>query len=163
MKKSLSQVLAIVIVSGLIAIGVNAFRADGIPLVEHWHDKVLNEQLAEGLPAVSLAQAKEAFASEAAVFVDARGPDFFELGHIPGAVNLPVRNFDQVFPRVKQLLLTAPRLIIYCDGANCEMSVELIDKLLMAGIAHVEIFPGGIEQWQAEGQPMEAGLTGSTH
>lgn len=158
MKKPLSQVLAIVIVSGLIGITVNTFRADGIALVERWHEKVLNDQLAGGLPAVSLAQAKEAFTSDAALFVDARDPDFFEMGHIPGAVNLPVRNFDQVFPRVKQLLLTAPRLIIYCENANCEMSVELTDKLLLAGIAHVEIFPGGIEEWQAEGQPMEAGL-----
>jgi 3-mercaptopyruvate sulfurtransferase SseA len=109
MKRSLLQTFGIVIISGLIGIGVNIFRADGIPLVEHWQEKVLNEQLVGGLPAVSLKQAKEAFANGEALFVDARDPTFYELGHIPGAVNLPLRDFELVFPEVKERLLEAPR------------------------------------------------------
>ena len=157
MKRSLLQALGIIIVSGLIGIGVNAFRADGIPLVEHWQEKVLNEQLAGGLPAVSLKQAKEFFANGEALFVDARDPDFYELGHIPGAVNLPVSDFDSVFPKLKEQLLEAPRVIVYCDGASCEMSVDLTEKLLLAGLPNVEIFTGGIQQWEATGQQMEEG------
>lgn len=162
MKRSLLQTVTIVIISGLIGIGVNAFRADGIPLVERWEEKVLNEQLVAGLPAVSLAQVKEAFASGTALFVDARDPEFFQMGHIPGAVNLPVRDFDLAFPKLKELLFTVPRVITYCDGATCEMSVELTEKLLFAGVDHVEIFTGGIQQWEAEGQPMEAGPLADT-
>ncbi len=157
MKHSLLQACAIVIISGLIGIGVNIFRADGIPLVERWQEKVLNEQLVDGLPAVPLKLAKEAFASGEALFVDARDPDFFALGHIPGAVNLPVRDFDLVFPKLKIRLLEADRLITYCDGASCETSVELLEKLLYAGVHHVEIFTGGIEEWEATGQPIEKG------
>jgi rhodanese-related sulfurtransferase len=162
MKRSLLQTFGIVIISGLIGIGVNIFRADGIPLVEHWQEKVLNEQLVGGLPAVSLKQAKEAFANGEALFVDARDPTFYELGHIPGAVNLPLRDFELVFPEVKERLLEAPRVITYCDGASCdgascEISVELTEKLLFEGLNYVEIFTGGIQQWEASGQPVEEG------
>jgi rhodanese-related sulfurtransferase len=157
MKRSLLQACAIVIISGLIGIGVNVFRADGIPLVEQWQEKMLNEQLVGGLPAVSLKVAKEAFDSGEALFVDARDSDFYELGHIPGAVNLPLRDFDLVFPRLRRRLLEAARLITYCDGASCDTSVELTEKLLFAGMNHVEIFVGGIEQWEATGQPVEKG------
>ncbi len=157
MKHSLLQACAIVIISGLIGIGVNVFRADGIPLVEQWQEKMVNDLLVDGLPAVPLKVAKEAFASGEALFVDARDPNFYELGHIPGAVNLPVRDFDLVFPKLERRLLEADRLITYCDGASCAMSVELTEKLLFAGLNHVEIFAGGIEQWEATGQPVEKG------
>ena len=157
MKRSLLQAFVIVIISGLAGTGVNVFRADGIPLVERWQEKVLNEKLVGGLPTVSLKQAKEAFANGEALFVDARDPDFYELAHIPGAVNLPVRDFDSVFPKLQKRLLEAARVITYCDGANCDMSVELTELLIFEGLNQVEIFTGGIEQWEATGQPMEEG------
>ena len=157
MKRSLLQSIGIIIISGALGIGVNAFRAEGIPLMERWQEKVLNEQLTGGLPAVSLKQVKEAYKSGDALLVDARDPEFFEQGHIPGAVSLPVRDFDSVFPKLEEQLRAAPRVITYCDGASCEMSVELTEKLLFAGLEYIEIFTGGIQQWQGAGQPVVAG------
>ena len=157
MKRSLLQLIGIIIISGALGIGVNAFRAEGIPLMERWQEKVLNEQLTGGLPAVSLKQVKEAYKSGDALLVDARDPEFFEQGHIPGAVSLPVRDFASVFPRLEEQLRAVPRVITYCDGASCEMSVELSEKLLLAGVNWVEIFTGGMQQWQGAGQPVLAG------
>ena len=154
MKRSLLQAIAIIFLSGTIGITVNYLRGDGIPLVENWQEKILNEQLTGGLPAVSLKEAREAFEGGYALFVDARDPDFFKEGHIPRAINLPVKDFAQVFPRLKEQLLAAPRIITYCDGASCEMSVELTEKLLFAGLEYVEIFTGGIQQWKAASQPV---------
>jgi rhodanese-related sulfurtransferase len=157
MKRSLFQAIGIMLLSGTIGLAANGFRSDGIPWVENWQDKILNEQLTGGLPAVSLKEAIEAHEGDYALFLDARDPDFFTVGHIPGAVNLPVKDFDRVFPIVKKRLLAAPRLITYCDGASCEMSVELTEKLLFAGLERVEIFTGGIQQWKAAGQPVVSG------
>jgi rhodanese-related sulfurtransferase len=157
MKRSLLQAIVIIIISGALGLAANGLREDGIPWVENWQEKILNEQLTGGLPAVSLKEAKEAFEGGYALFVDARDPDFFNGDHIPGAVNLPVKDFDRVFPTLKEQLLTAPRIITYCDGASCEMSVELTEKLLFAGLAYVEIFTGGIQQWKAAGQPLVKG------
>ena len=154
MKRSFLQAVGIIFISGAIGLAVNGFRPDGIPWVEHWQQKILNEQLTGGLPAVSLKEAREAYEGGHALFVDARDPDFFEGGHIPGAVNLPVKDFDRLFPTLHERLLAAPRIITYCDGANCEMSVELTEKLLFAGLEYVEIFTGGIQQWKAGGQPV---------
>jgi rhodanese-related sulfurtransferase len=161
MKRSILQAVGIILLSGTIALAVNGFRPDRIPLVEKWHEKILNEQLTGGLPAVSLKEAREAYEGGYALFVDARDPDFFKAGHIPGAVNLPVEDFDRVFPTIKEELMAAPRIITYCDGANCEMSVELTEKLLFAGVEYVGIFTGGIQQWKAAGQPVAREPAGS--
>jgi rhodanese-related sulfurtransferase len=37
------------------------------------------------------------------------------------------------------------------------MSVELTEKLLLAGLEYVEIFTGGILQWQGAGLPVVGG------
>jgi rhodanese-related sulfurtransferase len=161
MKRSLLQAVVIILFSGIMGLAVNGFRPDGIPWVENWQGKVLNEQLTGGLPAVSLKEAREAYEEGYALFVDARDPDFFKTGHIPGAVNLPVKDFDRVFPTLNERLLAAPRVITYCDGASCEMSVELTEKLLFAGLEYVEIFTGGIQQWKAAGQPLSSEPAGS--
>ena len=157
MKRSLLQAFGIILLSGTIGLGVNGFRPGGIPWVENWQEKVLNEQLTGGLPAVSVKEAIEAHEGDYALFVDAREPDFFKVGHIPGAINLPVKDFDGVFPTVKKRLLAAPQIITYCDGASCEMSVELTEKLLFAGLERVEIFTGGMQQWKAAGQKVVKG------
>jgi rhodanese-related sulfurtransferase len=154
MKQSLLQAIGIIIISGALGIAVNVFRADGIPLVEQWQEKMLNEQLTGGLPAVSFRQAKEAHEKGEALFVDARDADFFKQGHIPGAINLPVKDYESVFPELQEQLTAAPRVITYCDGASCDMSVELTEKLLFAGLDRIEIFTGGIQQWKAKGQPV---------
>ena len=156
MKRSLLQAFGIILLSGTIGLAVNGFRPGGIPWVENWQEKILNEQLTGGLPAVSLKEAREAYEEGYALFVDARDPDFFKAGHIPGAVNLPVKNFARVFPTLNERLLAAPRIITYCDGASCDLSVELTEKLLFAGLEQVEIFTGGIQQWKAAGQPVDS-------
>ena len=154
MKQSLLQAIGIIIISGALGIIVNEFRANGIPLVEQWQVKVLNEQLTGGLPAVSFRQAKEAYERGGALFVDARDPDFYNQEHIPGAINLPVGDYELVFPELQEELMAASRVITYCDNVGCDTSAELCEKLLFAGLDRVEIFPGGIEQWKRAGQPV---------
>jgi rhodanese-related sulfurtransferase len=157
MKRTLLQTIAIIAISGLLGVAANVFRADGIPLVENWQKKVLNEELAGGLPAVSLKEAAEVFNSGEALFVDARDPDFFEMGHIPGAINLPLNDFESVFPDLEEQLQTAFMIITYCDGASCEMSVELTERLLMMGLEQVMVYTGGMHQWETSGKPVEEG------
>lgn len=49
---------------------------------------------------ISLADAKKAFDQNQAVFVDVRSSDTFQVGHIPGAVNIPLGDLET---RLKEL------------------------------------------------------------
>jgi len=44
----------------------------------------------QGIRRVSLADARAAWVNGSAVFVDVRGEQFYDAGHIPGAVSLPL-------------------------------------------------------------------------
>jgi 3-mercaptopyruvate sulfurtransferase SseA len=46
------------------------------------------------VPRVSLEQALTAHSAGAAVFVDVRTPESYEISHIPGAINIPLGVFE---------------------------------------------------------------------
>ncbi|MEI6032659.1 MAG: rhodanese-like domain-containing protein [Verrucomicrobiae bacterium] len=100
--------------------------------------------------AATLAQAEAAWRNHAAAFLDAREPDFFEEGHIPGATNFPASRIraPHRLPEDKE----AP-LIVYCSGADCSDSRIVAKSLAAAGYRRVAVFSGGWDAWTAAGLP----------
>ena len=106
-----------------------------------------------GLPAglsapamISREQARAYFETGAALFVDARHEFDYKLGHIRGAINIPLRLYEAK----KSLVDSIPKnqlLVAYCDGAECNSSIELSVKLAKDGHKNVKIFFGGWRDW----------------
>ena len=59
---------------------------------------------------VSLSDARKAFDSQSALFIDVRDADSFTASHIPGAINIPQ---DQILSRLGELS-SARWIITYC-------------------------------------------------
>lgn len=59
---------------------------------------------------ISLEDAKDAYDDGTAIFIDVRDPEYYEAGHIAGAINIP---YSQVEARVKELDPNQ-HLILYC-------------------------------------------------
>lgn len=106
------------------------------------------------LPIIDVAAARNLFESGAALFIDARHEFDFKLGHIKGAVNLPLKDFEArkstlaFFPKNKTI-------VTYCDGAECNSSIALAAKLFAEGFMDVRIFFGGWNEWNAHQLPTE--------
>lgn len=96
---------------------------------------------------ISYEEAKSFFTAGNALFVDARHDFDYTHGHIAGAINVPLKEFDLA----TSPLATVPKdrlIITYCDGAECNSSIELAQKLATAGFSNVKIFFGGWNEWQ---------------
>jgi 3-mercaptopyruvate sulfurtransferase SseA len=59
---------------------------------------------------LNIMDARKAFDQKTAVFLDVRDADSFNAGHIPGAVNIPLSEFDTRFKELK----TDQWIIAYC-------------------------------------------------
>lgn len=82
-------------------------------------------------------------------FIDAREPELFKDGHIPGARNIP---YEQV-SKYTDSLKTLPKsdlLVLYCEGNSCHQSHDLAEYLLANGWQRVTVYVGGWEEWQKE-------------
>ena len=103
---------------------------------------------------IQVEEARQFFEANGALFIDARSDYDFKLGHIKGAFNLPLPEFDQK----KNILSAIPKdklLITYCNGTGCNSSIELSVKLALAGFTNVRIFYGGWKEWEAMKLPTE--------
>ena len=84
------------------------------------------------------------------VILDVRPEDEYGLGHLPGALNIPLRQLEQ---RLSEL----PRkrdIIAYCRGPYCVLSFEAVAALRARGFK-VRRFEAGFPEWKAAGLPIE--------
>ncbi len=85
------------------------------------------------------------------IVVDARTPESYARGHVPGAINLPHRTIDasstQAIPRNKVI-------VTYCDGVFCNASTKAAAKLTALGFKVKEMLDG-MDGWKKEGYPTE--------
>ncbi|MFO7556021.1 MAG: rhodanese-like domain-containing protein, partial [Desulfobacterales bacterium] len=73
---------------------------------------------------ISLAEAKNLFLRQPAIFIDSRSNDDFTKGHIKGARNLPLHEVDRRFMKVTEDISTDTPIITYCDGEACNLSLD---------------------------------------
>lgn len=105
---------------------------------------------------ISFEEALELHRKNEGVFVDARLTYDYKLGHIPGAINVPLKDFT--LENSPLASVDRDRLIItYCDGADCNSSIELATKLSEAGFTRVKMFFGGWNEWQSRHLSIENG------
>ncbi len=118
-----------------------------------------------GLQDMPHAEVEESFRSPlresmAYLFVDARDARHFQEGHIPGALHVDYYQIDRHIEQVLPYCQAAERIIIYCNGGNCDDSELLAQSLITVyGVdpAQVFVYPGGMSEWRRRGLPVERG------
>ena len=83
--------------------------------------------------------------------LDVRPEDEFALGHLPGALNIPLAELDR---RLAELPANR-EVIAYCRGPYCVLSFEAVAALRMRGYV-VHRLEDGYPEWKAAGLPVEA-------
>jgi rhodanese-related sulfurtransferase len=114
--------------------------ADGFP------DWVKNGNL----HAVSVAHIKKLLDEKAPItLIDARpAARKYDLGHIPGAINMPDSQFDKL-AKDKLPADKAAALYFYCDGLACKLSNDSAMKAIAMGYTNVKVVPEGYPAWAA--------------
>ena len=112
--------------------------------IQHYEDKLkyetdswdLNEAIQNG---------------DRVVVIDARSPEAFAEGHIPGAINFPHRNMntDSTADLDRETLY-----VTYCDGIGCNASTKGALNMARLGFRVKELM-GGLDWWKRDGYAIE--------
>lgn len=147
-------------------VGGRSARASGI-LADHGFDHVYNmlggiQAWADagyptvggggGYHVIGLDEARSMW--QAGVFVlDARSPFGYVVGHIPGAVNIPVY---EIVNRIGELAgRENDPILVYCTDISCSSSARAAAILVAHGFTQVYIFRGGFAAWKDAGYEIE--------
>lgn len=88
---------------------------------------------------------------EKILLVDVREPAEYAAGHIPGAINIPLRTLTQNLDKIPK----NRSVVLYCSsGYRTAMGVM---ALQMLGYKKVMGFPPSIQGWKAAGESLESG------
>jgi rhodanese-related sulfurtransferase len=104
---------------------------------------------------IRLEDARRDFEKGTALFADARPKSAYRSGHIPGAVNLDPNEFDAWSGDFFTKTSPDQRIITYCEGERCSLSLELAEKLTWMGYEKVFLLKNGWGKWKAHQLPVE--------
>jgi rhodanese-related sulfurtransferase len=153
--QSVWQCAAMFTLAVFLGFSINQFRDSRLPLFEDWSIETrLMSPSSERLD-ISLAEAKNLFLQESAMFIDARPNDDYEQAHIRGARSLPWNEVDQRFMEVTKDISVDTPIITYCNGDTCKLSHHLANFLLDLGFTDVRILVDGWTKWQNADLPID--------
>ena len=84
--------------------------------------------------------------------IDVRPEDEFALGHLPGAVNIPLRALER---RLSELD-PSKEIVAYCRGPYCVLSYEAVAALRKRGFTARRL-KDGLPEWRAAGLTVVTG------
>ena len=115
---------------------------------------------------ISFREVVEAFEDPATadgtyVFVDARNDQAYEEGHIPRAMQADHYRLENYIEAVLDAAENAERVIVYCNGGDCEDSIYMCNDLIQFDVPYdiLYLYAGGWHEWESKGQPIETGRT----
>ena len=90
----------------------------------------------------------------AVTVLDVRPEDEYALGHLPGALNIPLRALKV---RLSELN-PSQEIVAYCRGPYCVLSYEAVAQLRARGFK-VRRLEDGLPEWRAAGLPVIGGVS----
>lgn len=102
------------------------------------------------LEPVSRQELMSAMRDGGVTLLDVRPDEEFALGHLPGAVNIPLEELEK---RLSELPKDT-EIIAYCRGAYCVLSFEAVAALRSKGF-RIRRLQDGFPEWKAAGLAVE--------
>ncbi len=109
-------------------------------------------QSRDDLEAVTRKELRRRLREGGVIVLDVRPEDEFALGHVPGALNVPLRALKA---RLRELD-PAHEIIAYCRGPYCVLSYEAVAALRALGY-RARRLEDGLPEWRAAGLPVAVG------
>jgi ArsR family transcriptional regulator len=106
----------------------------------------------DSLEAVSREELVERSRAGTVTILDVRPEDEFALGHLPGALNIPLRELAARLSEIDP----EQEIVAYCRGPYCVLSYEAVAQLRARGFK-VRRLEDGLPEWRAAGLPVVAG------
>ncbi|MFQ5452558.1 MAG: rhodanese-like domain-containing protein [Candidatus Zixiibacteriota bacterium] len=156
----LKQIIILLLLAVLIGLGLNLVSPNKI----EYFGKYRSLSRGEGPivppsaepgdpPFIAVDVAEFEHSNQQAMFIDAREPEEYICGTIPGSINIP---FDYLPEENLAIYIDSAlggiaknyQLIVFCSGEECDLSLHLARNLQAINYTNISIFFGGAREWE---------------
>ncbi len=89
------------------------------------------------------------------VVVETLGSRYYEDAHLPGAINIPHTEVEDLAPAM--LPDKSAEIVVYCSNKACQNSPQAARRLMALGYENVYDYEEGKQDWIEAGLPTESG------
>ncbi len=140
--------LVIIFVSLLCGLLFNLSNPNGINLIpKSWSDEPISSV------AISTAMAKHK--AGGTLFVDARPSNFYDQGHIDGAVSVPSSLFEIMYMMELSDMEKTKEIIVYGRTISSLYDEQVARRLILRGHKNTMILEKGVSMWKKKGYPVK--------
>lgn len=109
--------------------------------------------LAGNYTEVNAEQLLEMKSQEDVVIIDSRGEKYMNGKIIEGAKILSVS--DMTEEALQNISSKEGKIVFYCSNVDCPASAKAAAKAFEMGFKNLYKYPGGIEEWEEKGLPIQ--------
>lgn len=161
MKKFLLDTVLIIAISLSCAVLYNYLLTDPLPLFKIYNPLDSDEPLLMGeqpfIDEIDVEMLKILKERDEIVLIDARVEKEFRISHIPGAVSLPIAEFEKYYLNRSKKFPADRMIVTYCSDRYCIDALQLARMLVRHGHENVFVYLEGMEEWTKLNLPVEAG------
>ena len=136
---------------------LDALRAVGerhVTDVQHLINTYLTVK--DNLEPVPRAELMERARNGLVTVMDVRPPEEYAAGHIPGAVNISLKDLEKWIKKLDK----NQEIVAYCRGPHCVLAFDAVARLREKGIK-ARRMEDGYPEWKTAGFPVEEGQSGT--
>ena len=150
------QIYTLITISVIFSLFINFIRSNPIRIIAQDIKKIDNiDELANsnepsGIVEIDINIAKDLY-DLGTLFIDARAEEYFNEGHIPGAICSD--ELDELIDKIYSFDNINKAFVVYCSDDDCGSSEELSYQLYDHGFESIYLFKGGWKQWTENNLP----------
>jgi rhodanese-related sulfurtransferase len=129
--------------------------AYGTPTSRSWTRRAARGTLGRMTNTISRAELRDAIESGTVTVVEALPAPYYEDAHLPGAINIPHTEVQQLAPEL--LPDKDAAIVTYCSNTACPNSGIAAAQLTKLGYTNVRKYAEGKQDWTEAGLPLEHG------
>lgn len=132
----------------LAAVAWNGLRADGLLGNRAAVGSVIEKHGTTDAKPVSYEEFATLHGESGTVVIDARIPEDYATGHVPGAVSIPITLGWLDRRRAVAALPAGRPIVVYCQSEGCRWADTIAAACVAFGYERVHLFRGGYVEWQ---------------
>jgi rhodanese-related sulfurtransferase len=110
--------------------------------------QVASARLSDYFTTTTAAIVYQRLQSGTSVIVDARLKSSYSIGHIPGAINVPIDSSTADRHAAMSGIHPETSIVVYCQSRNCPWARAIANRLVRDGFKRIELLTGGWEEWK---------------
>jgi rhodanese-related sulfurtransferase len=146
-RNALAQAACLALVALGLCMGYRFVNGTGYLSNSHTVAVIQESHLGTFLPKINAGEVADLLGAPGVTVVDARRSGDYQLGHLPGAISVPVDGSDDQCEQALDGVAKTSKIVVYAQTKYCSFGYTVAKRLMEHGYGNIIVFRDGYHGW----------------